>query len=109
MNFKEYQKRAGALEKLWAPEDSLVYAALSIAGEAGEVTEKVKKIVRDDKHYISQEKKVEIAKEIGDVLWGLSCLCDVLQLSLDDVAVQNLDKLESREKRNQLGGSGDNR
>ena len=109
MDFQEYQKRAGALEKRWRPEDDLIYATLSVVGEAGEVAEKIKKVIRDDQGVVSEEKKVEIAKEMGDTLWGLACLCNVLNLRLEEVAIANILKLESREQRGVLSGSGDNR
>lgn len=86
-------------------------------GEAGEVADKVKKILRDtecrkDKYgaiAIPDEKKKDIALEIGDVLWYCATLSADLGYSLDDIAQMNVEKLASRKARGVLGGSGDNR
>jgi NTP pyrophosphatase (non-canonical NTP hydrolase) len=78
------------------------YPALGLAGEAGEVANKVKKLMRDSKEY-------DIAGEIGDVLWYVAALCSDLGLDMDTVATKNLNKLNSRKNRGVLGGSGDNR
>lgn len=58
------------------------------------------KNVKDDK---------DLQKECGDILWQLAGLCTVMGWSLEDIAQQNLDKLASRQKRNVIGGNGDNR
>jgi NTP pyrophosphatase (non-canonical NTP hydrolase) len=87
----------------------LTYPALGLVGEAGEVAEKVKKIYRDDKGQVTDEKKQEIKKELGDVLWYTTQLATELGFSLEEVAQANLDKLFSRLDRGVLGGSGDNR
>lgn len=108
MHFKEYQQKA-ITTKIYKPEVGLAYVTLGIAGEAGEVAEKVKKIIRDDDGVVSEAKKVEISKELGDVLWYLAAMCDELGLDFDEVAQQNIDKLASRKERSVLTGSGDNR
>ena len=86
-------------------------------GEAGEVADKVKKILRDTEYSkdkygaitIPDEKKKDIALEIGDVLWYCATLSADLGYSLDDIAQMNVEKLASRKARGVLGGSGDNR
>ena len=110
MTFEEYQKRAlttvitsGDLFK-----DSLHWV-LGINGEAGEVAEKVKKIIRDKNGKMTEQDKEDLAKEIGDVMWYLAVFAHDLGFSLDDIAQQNLEKLKSRKARGVLGGDGDNR
>jgi NTP pyrophosphatase (non-canonical NTP hydrolase) len=80
-----------------------------LVSEAGEVAGKVKKVLRDDKGQFLPEKRQEIAKEIGDVLWYIAALCTDLNVDMEAVAQGNLDKLNSRLARGVLGGSGDNR
>lgn len=113
MNLKEYQEKA-ITTKIYDPSVAIPYCVLGITGEAGEVAEKVKKYLRDDfenyqNNTMPEDKKQEISKEIGDVLWYLAALCDELGLSLQDVAEQNIIKLQSRKDRGLLGGKGDNR
>lgn len=110
MTLEEYQ--AQALTTRLSTGDNfkdLLHWVLGINGEAGEVAEKVKKIIRDKNSEINAADKEELAKEIGDVLWYLAVLADYLGVSLDVIAEQNLQKLSSRKKRGVLGGSGDNR
>lgn len=110
MTFDEYQKKA--LTTVLSTDDQfkdLLHWVLGINGESGEIAEKVKKIIRDKKGVVSEEDKRELAKEIGDVLWYLAVFAEELGVQLEDVAAQNLDKLQSRKQRGVLGGSGDNR
>lgn len=110
MTFDEYQTQA--LTTVISTSDELkdtLHWVLGINGEAGEVAEKVKKIIRDKNGEISEEDKKELAKEIGDVLWYLAVFAHQLGFKFEDVAQINLDKLSSRQKRGILGGSGDNR
>ncbi len=87
----------------------LVYATLGLNGEAGEVAEKVKKLLRDKEEKITPEYRQEIVKELGDVFWYLSNVAYELGVTLSDVANINIEKLRSRAKRNQIKGEGDNR
>lgn len=110
MKFDEYQKQA--LSTVLTTDDrfkDLLHWVLGINGESGEIAEKVKKIIRDKNGKVSAEDKKELAKEIGDVLWYLAVFAEDLGMSLEDIAKQNLDKLQSRKQRGVLGGSGDNR
>jgi len=109
MNFEEYQN----LSKKTAiyPEigKNFVYPTLGLVGESGEVAEKIKKIFRDKDGIVDAETRLMLKKELGDVLWYLSQLATELELSLDEVAVYNIEKLKSRHERGTLQGSGDNR
>lgn len=87
---------------------ALAYVGLGL-GESGEVQGKIKKILRDDNGEVSLEKSKEIAKELGDLLWYVARAADELGYSLEEIAQENLDKLNSRKARGVLGGSGDNR
>ncbi|MEG2612382.1 MAG: nucleoside triphosphate pyrophosphohydrolase family protein, partial [Alistipes sp.] len=87
----------------------IIYPTLGLTGEAGEVADKVKKVIRDNEQQFTDERKAEIAKEIGDVLWYCATLSRDLGFSLESVAQMNVDKLRSRRERNILKGSGDNR
>ena len=110
MTFDDYQKEA--LTTVLSTGDKfkdLLHWVLGINGEAGEVAEKLKKIIRDKDSVVSEEDKQELAKELGDVLWYLAVFAEDLGVSLDEIAQQNLDKLKSRKERGVLGGSGDNR
>lgn len=110
MKFDEYQKRA--LTTASSTDDELkdiMHWVLGVTGESGEIAEKVKKIIRDKKGKFSASDKEEISNEIGDVLWYLATLSHELGFSFEDIAKNNLDKLQSRKKRGVIGGSGDNR
>jgi NTP pyrophosphatase (non-canonical NTP hydrolase) len=89
--------------------DDLVYTALGINGEAGEVAEKVKKLIRDDGGSVSDDARVAVALELGDVLWYVARMATKLRMSLGDIARMNMEKLMSRRERGTLGGSGDSR
>ena len=115
MNFNDYQKSAMTTElmkrskDLSAHDPAFVAKILGLVGEAGEVAEKFKKIVRDKNGVVSEDDKADIEKELGDVLWYISAVSDYLGLKLDDVANKNLEKLFSRRDRGMQKGSGDNR
>ncbi|MEO7364392.1 MAG: nucleoside triphosphate pyrophosphohydrolase family protein [Candidatus Saccharimonadales bacterium] len=110
MTFEDYQKQA--LTTVLSTGDDfkdLLHWVLGLNGEAGEVAEKLKKIIRDKGGVVSDDDKIELAKELGDVLWYIAVFAEQLGVPLDIIAQQNLDKLASRKDRGMLGGSGDNR
>lgn len=109
MDFQEYQDRSRETAVYPDRGRNIVYPTLGLAGEAGEVAEKIKKVLRDDGGSVSEEKRREILRELGDVLWYVAQIATELRLSLSDIAAQNLEKLASRKDRAKLSGSGDNR
>jgi len=109
MTFNEYQKLAQKTARYPNVGNNFIYPTLGMIGEAGEVANKIQKIIRDDSGSITEEKKKEIASELGDVLWFLSQMAVEFDISLDEVARLNLEKLASRAKRGQISGSGDDR
>ncbi|MDD3386351.1 MAG: nucleoside triphosphate pyrophosphohydrolase family protein [Candidatus Pacebacteria bacterium] len=109
MTFQEYQEKARETAIYPNKDNNFIYPTLGLVGEAGEVAEKIKKVIRDDGGIISDEKKSEITKELGDVLWYIANLSKEIDVSLDDVALKNIEKLQSRQQRGELHGSGDNR
>ena len=103
MDFREYQRKAVTFA-IYPATHKVLYPTLGLCGEAGEVAEKVKKQVRDgvfNRH--------EVAKELGDVLWYLTNVCNDIGYNLDEIADLNINKLSSRKKRDVIQGSGDNR
>ena len=103
MQMKEYQNSA-AHTAIYKPEHAVIYPALGLAAEAGEVANKVKKILRDGTF-----NREAIADEVGDCLWYIAALCRDLKVDMGDLAQKNLDKLYDRKERNVLQGSGDTR
>lgn len=88
---------------------SKLYCTLGMIGEAGEIAEKMKKIIRDKNCVIGEEDTILLQKEGGDVLWYVAADAKENGTTLAGVANQNIEKLESRQKRGVLSGSGDNR
>ena len=109
MKFGEYQTRSRETALYPNLGSNFVYPTLGLAGEAGEVSEKVKKVLRDRNGDMDDETRAAISKELGDVLWYVSNLATELGLSLDQVATDNLKKLASRKDRGKLSGEGDDR
>jgi NTP pyrophosphatase (non-canonical NTP hydrolase) len=127
MELKEYQERA--MTTCMASSENFSYMFLNLVGEVGEFASKVAKAIRKSEITIGGEAAVgiienhpvvnddtayhflckELQKEAGDILWQLSGLCTVMGWNLEDIAQQNLDKLASRQQRNVIDGSGDNR
>ena len=108
MTFEEYQKEAHKTA-LYPEAYRLVYPALGLAGEAGELANKVKKVLRDHGGRLSEEAREAILAELGDVLWYVAQVATDLGESIEAVAQANLAKLRSRKERGRLGGDGDDR
>ena len=113
MTLEEYQKQA--MTTCMASSENFSYMFLNLVGEVGEFASKVAKAIRKNQISIVYNEIVgttddeELQKEAGDILWQLSGLCTVMGWKLEDIAQQNLDKLASRQQRNVIDGSGDNR
>ena len=112
ISLNEYQADAAAtMIYKW----KVIYPALGLASEAGEVCDKIKKMIRDqDIRFDGSEKltdaqRADIIFELGDVLWYVAALSRDLGVSLNELAHMNLEKLKLRQERNKLSGSGDNR
>jgi NTP pyrophosphatase (non-canonical NTP hydrolase) len=105
-SFKEYEQEAKTTDLTKNPSaiEQRMYYALGLIGEAGEVSEKIKKLYRDKK--LNEE---QLIKEIGDVMWYMARLTNSFGYSLEDVARMNISKLKSRQERNKLHGEGDDR
>lgn len=88
---------------------TLISQVFGLVGESGEVAEKFKKLIRDDKGQLSDEAKAEIIKELGDILWYVNSTAILLGSSLNEVAEKNVAKVLSRKARGVAHGSGDNR
>jgi NTP pyrophosphatase (non-canonical NTP hydrolase) len=110
MTFDEYQKKALTTAlKHEPPLMEKTIWVMGIAGEAGELTDKWKKLVAYNDGKITDKDLEELSKEIGDILWYMALFADRLGLSFGDIASQNLKKLADRQKRDVIKGKGDNR
>jgi len=109
MDFDNYQIEARKTAIYPNKNKNFIYPTLGLVGESGEVAEKIKKILRDKNGTLDYESKLALKKELGDVLWYLSNLCNELDFSLSDVAKENLEKLNLRLSRGKISGSGDDR
>jgi NTP pyrophosphatase (non-canonical NTP hydrolase) len=112
MNLNEYQQQAASTAiypeqgQQWG---GLIYCALKLNGEAGEVADKIGKAIRDEGGLISDERRDALILELGDVLWYVANMALELSASLDQVAERNLAKLAARKAHGVLRGDGDNR
>ena len=109
MELNQYQQRARSTAFYPNAGQNPIYPTLGLSGEAGEVADKVKKVIRDNNGIFDQDAREAIMLELGDVLWYIAQLSTELGFDLEDVADSNLNKLNSRSKRGKLSGSGDNR
>lgn len=108
MTFNEYQEKA-MINKVYGYGDKIIYPALGLGNEAGEVQGKIKKVLRDNGGIFTKENVATIADECGDVLWYLAALAHDLGYTLDQIAEMNMKKLDSRRERGVIHGSGDKR
>jgi len=108
MDFNKYQETA-VETAIYPDTHRILYPALGMAGEAGEVANKVKKIIRDGTDNMPEDWKDQLASEIGDVLWYCAALANDLGMPLSLIAAQNRDKLLERKQKGTISGSGDKR
>lgn len=111
MDFNEYQQLATRTATFDGKqkEYQMLYLTLGVAGESGELAEKIKKILRNDDGVISEEKREGVKAELGDVLWYLSQLARILDIPFEDVAQANIKKLADRAARGVIKSEGDTR
>lgn len=110
LDFKTYQE--GARRTAVYPgcrQGNWTYPALGLAGETGEICEKLKKALRDEGGHVSPERLSDLSRELGDVLWYVAALCSELGLDLQAVAEENLAKLCARKQSGRIHGDGDRR
>ena len=93
MTINEYQKLAmTTLNPALDKKDVLINGVMGLCGESGEVIDIVKKHLAQG-HELDKEK---IIKELGDVAWYMAEIATVLDVELEDVLVQNIEKLKKR-------------
>lgn len=102
MDFNNYQ--AQAMTKR-IPSADQTYALLGLGGEVGELYSYVAKAVRDE----YELDPILIKKELGDILWFIAAIATDLDMSLEDIAETNIEKLTRRKEAGTITGSGDNR
>ncbi|WP_337845119.1 nucleoside triphosphate pyrophosphohydrolase family protein [Thermus sp.] len=106
MTLEAYQEEAKKTA-LYPEAHRLLYPTLGLVGEAGELANKVKKVLRDHGGVLTEEAREALLLELGDVLWYVAQVATDLGVSLEAVAQKNLEKLRSRAERGRIGGSGD--
>lgn len=108
MNLNEYQQEA-AKTAIFPHDNDVTYLSLALCGEAGELADKVKKVIRDNDGLFTHEDHIALALELGDAMWYAANLARALDFTLDEVAQMNLNKIQNRLLRGTIHGSGDNR
>ena len=109
MNFNDYQTKSRKTAGYPAIRHPVIYPTLGLVNEAGEVAGKIKKVFRDKDGEINEETKSALKAELGDVLWYLAQVATELDLTLDEIAQYNIEKLYGRLERGKIRGDGDNR
>ena len=109
LTFNQYEDEAYAMAIYPDQGRNITYPVLGLAGETGEVADKVKKCLRDHGGHFNEQRMQDLIKEMGDVLWYLVALSREIGISLESVAQQNLEKLRDRKTRGRLQGEGDER
>ncbi len=109
MTFNEYQDSAKTTALYPNVGKNLIYPTLGLCGEAGEVSDLVKKMIRDDAGELTAERREKLIRELGDVLWYCAMVATELGVPLADVASINVAKLAARKRDGKLGGEGSDR
>ena len=102
MNFNEYQKLALKTAAPKTKKNEIFHLVLGLVGEAGEIAEKYKKLVRDKASDESQVDKEDMKKELGDVLWYIAVLAEYLEIPFEEIADKNIAKMADRQKRDKI-------
>jgi len=82
MNFSVYQEEA--LKTALYPNigSNILYPMLGLMGEAGEISGKISKIIRDDGGIMTPDRRTAIRGELGDVLWFMATVCAEANLDM---------------------------
>ena len=108
MTLNQYQDAAKETA-IYDPKMKIMYPILGLCSEAGEVAGKIKKILRDNNGQFTDADRLQINKELGDVLWYIAALATDLNITFEDIAMTNIQKLLSRKEAGTIQGSGDER
>ncbi len=103
MDLNEYQREAQKTS-IYPASAKIIYPALGLAGETGELANQVKKIIRDDNGKLTADRKKKIIDELGDALWYCAAVASDLGINLDEVVSANLQKLSDRGNKNLIRG-----
>jgi len=109
MDFNDYQTKSRKTAGYPAIGHPVIYPTLGLVNEAGEVAGKIKKVFRDKEGEINAETRDALKAELGDVLWYMAQVATELDLTLDEIAEYNIEKLYNRLERGKIKGDGDNR
>lgn len=109
MKLNEYQDQAKTTARYPEVVAPYVYLALGLAGESGEVVEKLKKLVRNKEGDLTGFDVEGLKRELGDVLWYVSNLAEQFGFTLEEVAMANIEKLTDRQERGVVKSEGDDR
>ena len=109
MDLDAYQNQARQTALYPQVGSNPIYPTLGLCGEAGEVADRVKKVLRDQGGVFNAQVREDLKLELGDVLWYVAQLASELGFSLEEIGRANLAKLASRSERNMIAGSGDRR
>lgn len=109
MDFNTYQQKARETAIYPNMGSEFTYPALGLVGEAGEIANKLKKVIRDNDGVLTDKVRESVGDEIGDCLWYIAQLATEMGYDLDTLAKSNVNKLASRKERGVLSGAGDNR
>ncbi|MCF8019813.1 MAG: nucleoside triphosphate pyrophosphohydrolase family protein [Vallitaleaceae bacterium] len=113
MNFNDYQRECRKTDVGTSAQDCIkpgwLYYVLGGCGEMGELTEKIKKLFRDKNGFVDDDFREAVVKEMGDVQWYMARLADQFDIDFEVIFRTNINKLQSRQRRNKLHGDGDDR
>jgi NTP pyrophosphatase (non-canonical NTP hydrolase) len=104
LSFKDYQTDAIGFAVYPSQGDNIVYPALGLAGESGEVANQIKKVLRDDKGKVTESRRADVIDELGDCLWYIANLAEELNVDIETIAHLNIRKLRERRKQDLIHG-----